>query len=783
MELVEGEDVSTHIARGPIPIAEALPIARQIADALAAAHEQGIVHRDLKPANLKVRADGTVKVLDFGLAKAMDPGGASSQSPDLSHSPTLTHQGTSAGMIMGTAAYMSPEQARGKTVDKRADIWSFGVVFYEMLTGKRLFTGETVSDVLAAVLVKEPDLSRVPENCRGLIAHCLERDPRKRLRDLGDVWLLLKEDASAPLSPATAGRASWVIALATAVVASLATWALVTAGRSASTPPPVVFSELPPPGNRFVNAPFPSPDGRRLAMVAVDGAGVTRLWTRDVGQGAARAVAGTEGIDRRMFPFWSPDSQEIAFLAQGQVRRVALSGGLPAVVVAANPTSGVWLKEGDLLLAIGGKGLMRVPATGGALREAPGFTSDDFRNLQIDGLDVSPDGRTLLFAQFGGETGVYVASVNGGEKRLLIPGEQNVAVFAGPDHIVRADATGLVVQRFDPKGRTLVGEASPVAQSLGASNFSGNGGGALSFMAGAETVSRMTWFTREGKTDGIAGPDAVHQEVALSRDGKLLAFTRTDQGDGNVDIWVQAATGGAPRRLTSDADVDHRLALSHDGCCIAWESHANGLLSLMERPVDGSSKARLIRAWGKAGGPSDWSADGRFVLYQSSDGASGSNLWAVPRDTSDEPTRLTQPGFGADDGQFSPDGRFLAFTGQETGETEVYVQRVDGIKLLGGPMRVSESGGQSPQWGRGGSELYFVNDGAIFSAPFQGSEDQPAGTPRALFTVPSFGGARPEFRNFAPMPDGRRFIALVSVVDPTPRPATIILNWRAAPTQ
>jgi Tol biopolymer transport system component len=499
-----------------------------------------------------------------------------------------------------------------------------------------------------------------------------------------------------------------------------------------------------------------------------------------VGEAAAQAIAGTEGIDRSMFPIWSPDSQQIAFLSQGHVRRVALSGGLPAVVVAASPNSGVWLKDGDLLLAIAGKGLMRVPAAGGALRDASGFTSDDFRNLLIDGLDVSPDGRTLLFTQFGGETGLYVASIDGGEKRLLVPGEQNAAVFASPDHIVRADATGLVAQRFDAKKRALVGDAVPVALSAGASDFAGSTGGALSFMVGAETLSRMTWFTREGKADGVLGPDALYQEVAISRDGKLLAFARTDANDGNVDIWVQAPSGGAPRRLTADADIDHRPVLSHDGCCIAWESHAKGLLNLMERPVDGSAPARLIRTWGKAGGPSDWSVNGSFVIYQSSDGPTGSNLWAVPREGKGEPTRLTQPGFGADDGQFSPDGRFLAFTGRETGETEVYVQRVEGMKLAGGPIRVSEGGGQSPQWGRGGSELYFVNDGTIFVVPFDATAERPAGAPRALFTIPSFGGARPEFRNFAPMPDGRRFVALVSVVDPTPHPATIILNWGAS---
>ncbi len=782
MELIGGEDLPTLVARGPIPIGEAVPIARQIAEALEAAHEQGIVHRDLKPGNIKVRADGTVKVLDFGLAKAMDPAGPSSN-PNVSHSPTLTHQGTRAGIILGTAAYMSPEQARGKSVDRRADIWAFGVVFFEMLTGERLFTGETVSDVLASVLTRDPDPSRVPFKCRRLISRCLEKDPRKRLRDLGDAWLLIEEEAPPLHLPARSRGAMWAGLVATALVAAVVTFVAMSSRGPAGLPAAVAFSELPPPGNRFVGAPRLSPDGRRLALIAVDGAGTRRLWTRDLGETEARVMAGTDGVDSSMRPFWSPDGAQIAFLAQGQVRRAPLAGGLPSVVVAASPRSGVWLKDGDLLLALQGRGLMRVSATGGVLHDAAGFTSEDFRNLQIDDLDVSPDGTNLLFGQFGGETGIYLAKIGGGTRRILFPGEQSAAVFVGADLIVREGPAGLIAQRFDANAGSLVGDPFPIGTGVRAREFSGGAAGTFSFLAGADAMSRPTWFTRDGKPDGVAGPEGVYQEVAISRGGRLVSFARVDPADGNVDVWVQPISGGAPRRLTSDADGDHRMVFAPDECCVAWESHAQGGLNILERPVDGSTPPRLIRKWGRAGGASDWSPDGRFLLYQSGDGATGENLWAVPRDGKTEPVRLTQPGFGSDEGQLSPDGRYLAFTGRETGDFEVYVQRVDGMKLLGGPVRVSEGGGRSPQWGRGGSELYFVRRGTLWSAPFRGPGEPSVGTPAPLFTIPGFGGSRREFRNFAPTPDGRRFLALVSVEDPTPRPANIILNWRPAGTQ
>jgi Tol biopolymer transport system component/tRNA A-37 threonylcarbamoyl transferase component Bud32 len=775
MELVEGEDLSAIVARGPIPVGEALPIARQIADGLEAAHEQGIVHRDLKPGNIKVRADGTVKVLDFGLARGMDPARASSA--DAMRSPTLTARATELGVILGTAAYMAPEQARGKAVDRRADIWAFGVVLYEMLTGTRLFTGDTISDVMAAVLTKEPDLAAVPAPWRRLVSRCLEKDPRRRLRDVSDAWFLLdSEDVAAASVPAARSTRVWAWALVALLAGAAATWTAMALTRPAGATDSVAFVEPPAPGTRFVSAPMPSPDGRRLAWIAADASGRTRLWTREIRDASPHAVDGTDGLT---LAFWSPDSQQLAFEARGQVRRVAPGGGPVSLIVAANLRSGVWLADNDLLLSMTGGGLMRVPATGGSLRPANGFTSEEYRNLLIEGLTMSSDGRCVMFSQFGGATGIYVARPDGTGRHLLYPGEQSPGVFVGSDLIVREDANVLVGQRFNAADMTLVGESFPVAQNVGADDFAGAASGALSFIAGAGEISRLTWFTREGKPAGTPGPEGEYGEVAISRGGRWLGFVRKDSANGNVDVWLQALAGGAPIRFTSDPDIDHLFTISHDDRDVAWEAHAKGTLNLMRRPADGSRPARLVRPWSKAGGPMDWSPDGRIVLYQSLDGPGESNLWAVPADGAGAPVRLTEPGADADKGQFSPDGSWLAYVGSATGQEEVYVQRVEGMRLAGGPIRVSENGGRDPLWRRDGSELFFMNGATVLAAAFNAVGDRPAAAPRALFTIAGFAPGRGRYgRRFAVTPDGQRFVATVSTTDGPSHPATVVLNWR-----
>jgi hypothetical protein len=327
---------------------------------------------------------------------------------------------------------------------------------------------------------------------------------------------------------------------------------------------------------------------------------------------------------------------------------------------------------------------------------------------------------------------------------------------------------------------SLVGESFPVAENVSDFGVAAGASGALSFIAGAREISRPTWFRRDGRTDGTAAADGEYTEVAISRAGRWLGFVRKDPADGNVDVWIQATAGGAPMRLTSDPDIDHLFAISHDQRDVVWEAHAGGTLNLMRRPIDGATPAQLVRPWGKAGGPADWSPDGRFVLYHSDDGPTGSNFWSVPMGGKGDPVRLTQPGSGVDEGQYSPDGRWLAFSGGATGQTELYVQRLEGGVLVGGPVRVSEDGGNFPLWRGDGAELFYLKGRTLMAAEFRGRDERPAGTPRALFTVPlSASGSRGYGRKYAVSPDGQRFVAIVPAADQPAHPATVILNWRA----
>jgi Tol biopolymer transport system component/tRNA A-37 threonylcarbamoyl transferase component Bud32 len=780
LELVEGEDLAQRLSGGALRADDAVAIAKQIADALQEAHDRGIVHRDLKPANIKVTPEGKVKVLDFGLAKALDDeAGANNGSSQLSHSPTMSRHMTEAGMIMGTAAYMSPEQARGRSVDRRADVWAFGVVFYEMLTGERLFAGETVSDTIAAVLTKEPNLARVPLPWRRLIGKCLEKDPRARLRDIGDVWLLSGESTPGADSPAPSSRRMvGVGALAAFLAGAFLVWLFLSARPKVPAPQMVTFNEMPPPGAQFASAPIPSPDGRHLAMLVRDTMGKTHIWTRALGEPSARVLDDTEGANGFV---WSPDSAQLAFRTPGRLsrlKRVSREGGASSLIVAAYATSFVWARDGDILLGISGQGLVRVASSGGSTRPVEGFSTEMLKAAQINDLDISPDGRTVIFRQLGGETGLYAARVDGTLHRLLYPGGNSGARFAGADLIVRVDAGVLMAQRLNLADLTLKGEAFPVAPGVGLNGFAGSGSGALSYVSGSHSeAGHLTWFNRAGKITGVAGPEGEYREVHVSPRGRWLGFVKRDPADGNIDIWIQDLAGGAASRFTSDPDWDHLLSFSHDDRDVAWEAHAGGPLNVMRRPADGSSPAQLIRPWGKGGGTNDWSVDGRFVLYQSNDGADGSNVWAVPSSGSGEPTRLTPAGSKVEEVSISPDGRWLAFTSQDTGTSELYLQRLEGMKLVGGSIRVSEEGAEHAVWRADGSELFFQNQNTIMAVEVHSGSDRPAGTPRSLFAIPGFGPQTGQ--SFSVTPDGQKFIAIVSVVDTTPRPATVILNWAA----
>ncbi len=807
MELVEGRTLDEIIlgagrsalgsdaAADRAPGADTLPIARQIAAALEAAHEAGIIHRDLKPANIKIKDDGTVKVLDFGLAKIRDtepsdhrtigppdhrtigppdhrtsgPSDPRTIGPsDLQTSPALT----GLGVILGTAAYMSPEQARGRAVDKRADIWAFGVVMYEALTGVRPFTGDTVSDTIASVLTKEPDLSIVPSAWRRLVSACLEKDARRRLRDIGDVWLLINEPTSAATEARPrAARSAAPLAIAALVAGAVITWAVTSFTSAPPALAPIAFLELPPAGTQFVDAPMPSPDGRHLAMLVRDSAGATSVWTRTLDAGTARRLDGTEGAT---LVFWSPDSEELAFhgRATGQLRRIPRDGG-PASLVVAVPEviAGIWVADGDMVVSMPTQGLARVSAGGGALRPIPETDVALMRDL-----DPTLAGDRLLFTQFGGETGLYASALDGSGRRLLVPGEENRARLVG-DVLVRESAGTLVGQRLDRADLHLVGDPFPIAEHVGAAAFAGSPAGVLTYVAGGLTTDRLTWFSRSGETLGTIGPEGQFREVLVSRGGRWLVFVQQDPSVGTADIWAQELSGGAPVRLTSDPGIDHLVAMSPDEREIAWEAHAGGALDVMRRPVDGSSSARLIRQWSRAGGPTDWSPDGAFVLYGSDDGPTGYNLWAVPIDDAAEPFVLVEGEFNNQEGRLSPDGRWIAYESDGSGQVEVYLQRLDGTARVGGPRRVSSGGGRLPVWRGDSAELFFLNGLTIMAVATGAGDDPPVGSPQALFTIDGLKRQQGTDRLYSATPDGQRFIAVMPVVDTAPRPATVILNW------
>jgi eukaryotic-like serine/threonine-protein kinase len=795
MELVDGEDLAERIARGAVPPDEALPIARQIAEALEAAHDAGIVHRDLKPANIKVRPDGTVKVLDFGLAKALDAAPASGASggqgtPALANSPTITSPApmTAHGVILGTAAYMAPEQARGRPVDKRADIWAFGCVLYEMLAGRTLFGGETISDTLAAVLTRAPDWTTLPSTTPvavvALLARCLEREPKRRLRDIGEARLALESGAAQPASGAvpatpTAPRPRFVPAAAMLAGVALGVAASALGLWLAPDPPapsPIVLHQLPPPGTEFVAAPLPSPQGTHLALLVRASDGRRAIWVRPLAGEHAREIEGTGGAETVM---WSPDGAHLAFSAKGHLQRVPRDGGRVQTIAAVEPVSrsrnyrvGAWTPGGEIVIAAP-QGLVRVPAGGGMLRPI----------LQAEGViyeavNVLGNGTHLLYAEFGGkEPGIYTVAIDGSDRRSLLQGEVSGVSVVAPDVIVFQRRETLYGQVIDPAARTTIGDPFALTDGVAAQRVEAGPGVLAYIRAGLQT--ELTWFDRGGQRLGTIGAPGRYQQLRLSPAGTELLFVRLDPATGNRDLWLQDLVRGVTSRLTHDPETDHNGVFSPDGRHVAWESHAGGRLDLYRRPVDGSAPPTLLLDWGRANGPVDWSPDGRYILFASDDGPTRENLWMVRADGSEKPQEVLASPYSEEAASFSPDGRHLAFTSDESGRSEVYVQAIAGTRLVGGRVQVSSGGGAEPAWRRDGRELYYGGEGRLMAVSIARDGDAiRAGTPVALFaamvSARSYGTV-----TYAPSPDGQRFVFITPVGGGgATTPATVVLNWR-----
>ncbi len=820
MELVEGPTLADRIAEGPIPVAEALGLARQITEGLEYAHDKGFIHRDLKPANAKVTPDATVKLLDFGLARAVEePVVASNPASSL----TLTIESTRVGMILGTAAYMSPEQASGKAVDRRSDIWSFGVVLWEMLTGKPLFHGETISHTLADVLRAPIDFGQlpraIPPAIRNLLQRCLDRDPRSRLRDIGEARVAIQkclantdgQHEAAGSAPAPSRR-RW---LGPAVVALFAATAAAMAFLQFGPKPPaaevVRFEISPPRDSQFTCCLSISPDGRKIAFTAQRSTDVRpSLWIRNLDSTDVRSVyQNFTGGPNAPHPFWSADSRFLAFSADQKLRKIDVSGGEPQVICDTPPgyTGGAWSPQ-DVVLIGSSTGLWRVSADGGAPSRLTTVDQSRGETGQA-GPAFLPDSRHFLYLRrLSQDSGIFVGSLDtkpaAPDNRRLLATEFP-AVYAsspgdGAGYILFLRENTLMAQRFLPGKLALSGEAVPAAESVAASNgrgvFAASSTGTLIYRHGTlGTKRRLTWLDRKGNVLGQLGDPADYLYPALSPDGAHVATERASS-PAQPDIWLLDSRG-VGSRFTFDPAADVNPVWSPDGNHIIFSSNRGGHYDLYEKSSNGAGDDLLLFKSDEDTLPTAWSPDGRYLLFTSVNPKTGHDLWVLPDPLGARgdrrPVPLLRTEFFEHFGAFSPDMRWVAYISNESGQYQVYVRPFlppgSGASSAAGPSaggkwQVSSDGAglALPRWRADGKELLFegLHGGirGVMAVDVTSTPEFRPGTPQLLFRLPDWTAG------WDVTADGKRFLAAVGEgggdhSGNPPEAINVVLNWMA----
>ncbi len=762
MELVEGDAL-----RCPVPEETAVDYARQIADALEHAHEKGITHRDLKPANVRITPEGKVKLLDFGLAKAMD---SQSGGGDPENSPTLTAPLSSTGLIMGTAGYMSPEQAHGARVDHRSDIWAFGVVLYEMLAGRSPFKGETVSDTLAAILKTDPDLDAVPLRFRPLLRRCLERDVHKRLGWIGEARGMM--DAAPPPVMAAQQRRGipvWALAAA-ALLAGVGGW-LMRAPKPAVELPFRAFSFTPDALSTidYAHRAVISPNGKSIAYVAAN-----KLWIRDMASEQARAVEGTENAEG---PFWSPDSLQVAYGVGKELRKSSISGGMPFTLTTLTTGAyrgGAWSPDGRVIVFSGTPaGLFEIPAEGGNAKAV--FPEKKAGTFYAPHFVSGADGERVLVASTGGRNHQALHLIDlRSAKEETIRATGAYPTFATSGHILfqtEARKPGLWALAVSTVTKKPVGEAFPILNT--GTDVSASVDGTLVWCdSPIDENLQFVWRDRAGKKTGLPGSASGSlRGIRLSPDATRVAFAAREQG--NIDVWIQDLVRSSKSRFTFSPELDAYPTWSPSGKEIAFGSQQPGRSDIYLQSADGSGEPKAILLGPTIDHPTGWSPDGRTLLVSRSDPKTGNDLWFMRRKLDgsfEEPVAFLHSTFNEQFGQFSPDGRFVVYVSDEAGRNGVYVRSFpDGE----GKRQMSADGGNFPRWSRDGKEIFYVKGEALWAVPLNGAAVE-------LFRSPGFLAGQ-LFHNYDVTPDGKRFLITEPVDDGKagPRAIHVVQNWPA----